>query len=526
MGSNPYKHNDETVEVFVEEEGKKSLPVKRIVKESKNPYLNGRYALNEEKVDVEGNKKGKNPYLDSGDEVKEKNSVKQRQNPYKTSQTAELKKTTPKKMKKKNNVALCVGLSVIFFFVGGLTTWFALGENTRSFLKVKFLINNLYYKDIDEDDFYNVVFDSINNDLLDNYSAYLTEDEYQQFLKDNTGEYIGTGLAFPRYPKEGQELQIVYVAGNSPAEAQGIKVGSYIKGIGVRPETILPCSSFQQFSALMSEFGEYEVFYLSVLEGETLKTIEIWKESFIENYVFYRSDLSSYRFGGEKALTMMEGGAPLPELGRETAYIRLTQFNGNAGKQFAKAMETFKTEGKRDLVLDLRGNGGGSVEILCDIAQYFCKNTNAKKPVVLRAIYSGYEEVYKADGNRYNDYFNANSRIYVLADNGTASASEALMGCMLDYGTIEYKNICLSYRDDEVKTYGKGIMQMTLPLLFGQDAMTLTVAKLEWPKSGICIQDRGILPSDGTLTVAEGIIGDEEIRNALFKLFKGDGTLA
>ena len=65
------------------------------------------------------------------------------------------------------------------------------------------------------------------------------------------------------------------------------------------------------------------------------------------------------------------------------------------------------------------------MEILCSIASYFCKGTNEKRPVVAKAVYkNGDVREFKAAANRYEDYFGADSKAYVLADSGSASASE------------------------------------------------------------------------------------------------------
>ena len=140
--------------------------------------------------------------------------------------------------------------------------------------------------------------------------------------------------------------------------------------------------------------------------------------------------------------------------------------------------------------------------------------------VVTSKSKSGNVERYRANGNRFYDYFTKNSRICVLADGSTASASECLLGCMLDYGAISYKDICLSMRGGVAKTYGKGIMQTTYQLsLFERDAVKLTTAKIYWPISGNCIHERGILPIDGTKTVEENYQKDEEITQAISALF-------
>ncbi len=431
---------------------------------------------------------------------------------------------TKKPRSKASKILLSILLGVLIFISGGLTTWFSLGKNTRSFLKTKFLIENLYYDDVSEEDFYGVVFDAINENLLDPYSRYYTADEYQSVLEEYTGLYAGVGLTFLTAETS---LRVSYVKGNSPAERAGIKAGSVITGVGRSQTEITACSDYQQFKDSIMQFGIGETFYVQVLDGETSKVLPLAREEFIENYVFYRTNQTAYRFTGKKATDMVEGGEPLSVLDDDTAYIRLTLFNGSAAKEFDKVMELFKKEGKKHLVLDLRDNGGGSMDVLTEIAKYFCKTSEDKSPLIARAIYKNSEEDFYASENVYDEYFTAESQIYVLADNGTASASECLMGCMIDYGATSYENVCLFERsgwnaegEKETKTYGKGIMQMTLPLLFGKDALKITVAKIVWPVSGNCIHDRGILPSDGAKTAKQLDNDDMEIEESLKTLIK------
>ena len=182
-------------------------------------------------------------------------------------------------------------------------------------------------------------------------------------------------------------------------------------------------------------------------------------------------------------------------------------------------MNVFKIENKKNLVLDLRDNGGGYLDILQAIAGYFCKTAQAAYPLVATADYGTSVQGYYADRNVYHEYFGVDSRICVLADDGTASASEALIGCMLDYGAIAYDDICLTEKSGVAKTYGKGIMQTTYPLsIFQGDAVKLTTAYIRWPMSNTCIHDRGVVVADGTKTVADYSQADEEIAGAIAAL--------
>ena len=142
------------------------------------------------------------------------------------------------------------------------------------------------------------------------------------------------------------------------------------------------------------------------------------------------------------------------------------------------------------------------MNILCDIAAYLCKDAkNGKFPVSVARYKKDRNEAYYANKNRYGEYFSDNSEIYILANENTASASEALMGAMLDYGTIEYSDIFLAELGGVAKSYGKGIMQTTYGNILTGEAVKLTTATVHWPVSDVCIQGKGVLPADNAVAV-------------------------
>ena len=427
------------------------------------------------------------------------------------------------KRKKTNGwkiAACCIGALAIAGagFLGGYYAYRgSLDSEMRSLIWAKDKIQSDYYEDISDNEFYDAIFDAVNG-LLDPYSAYLTADEYAEMLDEATGMWSGLGVTFSSsVSEENQPLLIIRVSGNSPAEAAGIRAGMCVLGFGLTKEEVRDANSYDELSAFLSERKTGEKFVLKLKDGEEILFKEVSKEAFIENYVFYRSDDSAYIFTGDDADILTESQNFLP-LDEETAYIRLTQFNGQAYYQFASAMNIFKKDGKQNLILDLRANGGGYLNILCNIASYFCKTSTDKNPAVAVADYTkkGKKEVFEASGNYYYDYFSDESCIYVLADSGTASASECLIGCMVDYGAVSYSDIFLSERNGIAKTYGKGIMQTTVPSsIFGRpDAIKLTTARILWPLSGNCIHDRGVLPEDGAHVVSENYSEDAEILEA------------
>ena len=425
---------------------------------------------------------------------------------------------TPKSHKKIRAVTAIL-LAAACFVLGGLTVWFSLDSELRTLVKVKQAIQKYYYQDVDDETFYETVFDGINHEILDAYSRYMTADEYRDEQSSLAGKRIGIGLVFDTLDSEKRpQMLVVRVCENSPAQQAGLREGDRIVAFGKEEGALTESEVFADFSAFLTTMTESESFYIRVKRGEEYLTLTLVREAYVEGYVLYRSSTTSYGFTGAKAEAWTETKTPLDCLDEDTAYIRLIQFGDGTGKQFAKAMSQFKADGKKNLVLDLRDNGGGYLDTMQEIAGYFCKNSTEKKPIVAVAKYKDDDEIFKADSNVYGEYFSADSRIYVLADDGTASASECLIGVLVDYGATAFSDICLIERNGVAKTYGKGIMQTTYYLGLKMDAVKLTTAELHWPVSGKSIHGRGVLVEDGAKSIPTSGYGDTEIALALTTL--------
>ena len=394
-------------------------------------------------------------------------------------------------------------------------------EDMRTLINVKDKIDKEYYEEIPDDVFYDAIFDAVNNDVLDAYSQYIRPQEYEQNNAVNAGNRSGIGISFLTQTSEGaQQLLVARVAGNSPAEESGICVGERVTGFGKTADAIMESVIFDDFKKFLDEQEDETPFYVRVEGKEGGRVVSTYKSVYVESYVFYRTKDASYTFTGSKATELTKRGEPLSCLDEDTAYIRLIQFTGRASSLMKQALNLFKEQGKKNLVLDLRENGGGNLDVMQEIASYFCKNAKGKKPLVAVADYGEKREKFNATGNLYDEYFAEDSRICVLADLGTASASEALIGAMLDYGTITYGDICLTEISGVARTYGKGIMQTTYIMdVFKQDALKLTTATIRWPISNTCIHNRGILAADGTKSVAKSYEYETELTNAIHALF-------
>ena len=422
------------------------------------------------------------------------------------------------------SIVAVVAIAAISFSIGLCVSWFSLDSEMRTLIEVKKKIDKDYYEEISDERFYGALFDTINNELLDDYSEYMTAEEYVALAKSLLGNRAGLGLVIATQTDDGEKQMLISrVCGNSPAEAAGIKAGSYVVGFGATESEMITSQDYEVFSAFLQEYSEGKKFFLRVSENGVERTLQISREQYVENLVYYRSKQTAYSFAAENRSEPLATDDLLSCLAEDTAYIRIIEFTGNAAQAFTNAMQIFKAEGKTNLVLDLRGNGGGTLSIMQSISSYFCKNSTEKKPVVAIADYGEKTEKFRAPQNVYYNFFTENSRIVVLADEGSASASECLLGTMLDYGAIGYEDICLTENAQGVaKTFGKGIMQTTEVLSFVRgDAIKLTTARICWPLSNNCIHGIGILSTDGngTKSVARDYNGDNELLAALEKLF-------
>ncbi len=447
-----------------------------------------------------------------------------------------------KKGKRVWYILLAVVIGIACFFGGFFAYRLTLDEELRLLMRLKNKIQKEYYQEItdeafydavfqsvddcmergecnSETDFYNAVFDGLNNGLMDEYSEYLTQSEYASMQDASKGKQVGNGAYFLRGTTD---LLVYRVAGNSPAERAGLVKGDTIIGAGHTEENIQPFADRSAYSQFVTSVALGETFYLQwQTESGEIRTGALMLKNYVENYIYYKTNELAYGFVKEGDVQVAKSvGEPFTYLNDDTAYIQIVQFTGNASTAFDSAMRLFQKEGKKHLIVDLRGNGGGYLNLMQGISKYFCKNSDKRKPVVVIADYGEKKEEFKASENVYYEYFSDESRIMVLADNLSASASECLIGCMYGYGTISYEDICLVEDSKGVaKTYGKGIMQTTYPI-YGGGALKLTTAEIFWPtQTKYGIHGRGVTSADGTKTVSLTATFGAQTRAAIEALY-------
>jgi carboxyl-terminal processing protease len=307
--------------------------------------------------------------------------------------------------------------------------------------------------------------------LGDPHSLYLSDIDMMGLNDTTTGEFGGVGLYINKTdPSQASKsgdvrehyVEIVAPIEDTPAYKAGILAGDYITKIQGEDVT---------------EFSMDKV--LSVLRGKPGTKVKV---------TILRGSATSLDFELERAkIEVPTVKTAWIEPG--IAYLRITQFNAHTKEKFDEAISGFEKKSYAKLIIDLRNNPGGLLEIVAKIGGRFFKDGVI---VSTRSRVPGESSTYNAE----NEQTVPNSvQIIVLIDKGSASASEILSGALKD------RKRALLVGET---TYGKGSVQQIIP--FDKTGFKLTMARYYTP-SGVNIDKVGIKPDlevkDPDLTDAE-----------------------
>lgn len=225
----------------------------------------------------------------------------------------------------------------------------------------------------------------------------------------------------------------------------------------------------------------------------------------------------------------------ISDISEEVGYIRLSDFSEtklssgiivSVNDEFDSCMASLVDDGKTSLILDLRGNPGGSASILSHIASYFVPLDNGKPRDILSLSYAkgNAEVMVKVSEDNYVDM-----PVTVLVDENTASAAEALTGALRAYNSDNTTVI-------GNKTYGKGVFQSRSPKIeditstsdaFNDSYYIMLVSGYyyiidpSYEDGRYCIHQNGIVPDiQVTKSDIHALIDDAEIVKALEILSK------
>ena len=287
-------------------------------------------------------------------------------------------------------------------------------------------------------------------------------------MEQATGAYYGIGAYVA------QDVERNYPKINSPIP------GSPAEEVGMRPDDII-----YEVDGV-STYGMDLDKVVSLIKGEEGTTVNI----------------TLYRKGEYLDVEVQRRQVEIPTveqkmLGDGMAYIRIIEFDDVTPGQFRTALDASRGSGMKGLVLDLRGNPGGSVNAVVDIARMLLP----KGLVVYTEDKYGKREEYTCDGS--NEF---ELPLVVLVDGNSASASELLSGAIQDYG----KGTLVG-----TTTFGKGIVQQMLTLRDGS-AIKITISSYFTPKGrnihGVGIEPDVACPFDGEAYYGSGF--DNQLEKA------------
>lgn len=343
--------------------------------------------------------------------------------------------------------------------------------------------------------------DLIVDAYMDRYSEYYTKEEYEQRMSESQGNASGFGLNF-----YANSNKIYKVTGNSPAAKAGIKKDdrllSYKYGEVVRSVQ----TNGLGLEGLAAIEGQETTFV--ILRGEQTLEFKIEKTEYTVTYIEYYDSQVKYYFqsdGGDKEpKAITDTNAGMIELDQKTAYIKFDLFEGDSARQMKDALEFMVERGRENLILDMRNNGGGNLNVLTEIASLFIDNQGKRDNVVAYAKTRNGEEKYQTSGN---GFVKGLKKVSIIANMNTASASECLIGALLHYGDVLTMDRVVIEKNGagEAKTYGKGIMQTTFWLAKG-GALKITTGKMFWPDNQTSIHQVGIIALDKNAVEREDAI--------------------
>lgn len=404
---------------------------------------------------------------------------------------------------------LCIGLVIVFalgIVLGGL---FRSG-NDQILSDVLSYVRTYYYKDLTDEQWEQALASGgtgILNGLGDQYGRLLTPQEYYDLLNPTVETIVGPSYGFSFQVVEGlgvyvydtvtdsnaygqlfQGDLIVQLSNLKDANGNDVKLdGTPVGVINTDEVTTAQLTSVVSMSYSMTA---------KVLHEQELKTVQLTRSeipvsqyNYVEFYLNTGSEVftnvSTSNVAGCTTNTVEMRS--LDELGTNVGYIRLKGFDEGGEVEFQSVLQQMvqKSGDNLRLVVDLKGNPGGSVDVAVSISSMLAHERNLSQEEIssknlltnngLRITnLSGkaFSQDYYTP-SRYSNYFKQDSgMIVVWTDGNSASASEMLTGVLTDYKTTVQMG---------TRTYGKGIAQTAIELPYQGTVVTNSGATTNGP---------------------------------------------
>ena len=329
--------------------------------------------------------------------------------------------------------------------LSGLASGSDQSEVSSKMQELQSYIDRYFLFDYEKEDEESGIYKGMMAGLGDVYTTYYTPDEYASFMESSNGSYSGIGAMLSQDYNTGI-ITVVKVFDGSPAAEAGIQ-----------PDDILYKVKGEEVT------GEDLSLVVTDLKGEEGTDVEI--------SMMRGTDVLDF------TLTRRSIEVPTVEykmLDENIGYIAISEFDDVTDEQFIAALEDLKSQGMKNLTIDLRNNGGGLVDVTCNILDQLLP----EGLIVYTEDKNGERQEEYSDAEHYFD-----GKMAVLVNGNSASASEIFAGAIKDYGVGTLIG---------TQTFGKGIVQSLFPLSDGS-AIKITVSRYYTP-AGNNIHGVGITP--------------------------------
>lgn len=279
---------------------------------------------------------------------------------------------------------------------------------------------------------------------LDPHSVYITKAEVDKMNEPLVGNFEGIGVTFTIFR---DTLLVTSVVAGGPSEKNGILAGDRILTIDGKNVAGIGLTNNDVFAKLRGPKGT-----------EVQLKIQRARVQELLDFTIIRDKIPLYSLDASYMLDS------------ETGYIKLSRFAATTTDEFKTAMTELKKSNLKNLILDLRNNGGGYLKAATDLAEQFLPGN--KMLVYTEGVNSPKKEYISAGNGLFEK-----GKLVVLINEGTASASEIVSGALQDWD----RGIIVGRR-----SFGKGLVQQPFYLNDGS-VVRLTTSHYYTP-SGRCIQ--------------------------------------
>jgi len=336
---------------------------------------------------------------------------------------------------------------LILLFLGGLVAFqskndrlFALAKSIDIFATLIRELDTYYVDQIDPEKLLTVGVEAMLEEL-DPYTEYIPEEESDDFRMLTTGEYAGVGALIGN---RGSGNIVLMPYTGFPAQNAGLRIG----------DVLLKVDSVEVQKKSTSEVSE-------LLKGPANTGVT----------VMVKRGEDTLRFSLNRKKISLKNVPFYGKLDERTGYIKLSDFTTNASAEVRNALVSLKAQGAKQLVLDLRDNPGGLINEAVEIVNLFIPKGKEVVKTIGKLQQVNY--TYKTTKTPVDKEIG----VIVLINERSASAAEIVAGALQDYD----RAVLLGQ-----KSFGKGLVQTTLPLSFNAQ-IKVTTAKYYIP-SGRCIQ--------------------------------------